>query len=1039
MKINHINSYELLKNLQDPKQSNLNIKNFDMTYSSIINENFIILKNNKYYKLSTDTSQIKFSQIETEKIFPITSSISFNNYNNFYVKNNGETFTIIIDNILTYENYTLNHSIRLTGNIAKKYIIKVCCGDSHATFLTHAGIVFSLGDNSLGQLGLGDSENYNEISEAIMIKDLLNYRINDIVCGSNHCIAYGNIRDINKKEITNKDIYLFSWGDNKYGQLGVNDRLKNYSKTPIQIKINNEDVIKNCNIKMLVSGINFSGILLDNGKLFLWGDNQFKQISPQFENKNFFYPVEISYDFFDNKKAKINRIITSANSTLLVTDRNNLLINGKFNNNYYIFADLQNYTRDVKIIFTDNNCTFLYFNKDGNLIVAKNIKQEKYVVKYKKEDENDIKIKASESSKETFNMKILNNNNKINDKNNNNIKEKERYSSSISNDTSSTIPSNENSSRKNLNNNNNEIEINIPIVSSVSSKNVSMNQIKKQINNNNNDNVINVPKPKIEIKSVVVNNNNKNLKKNNVDNKNNNNNNSNKNNNNNIGNKSEKLTNKVNPIFNNNNNTNNNNNNSSNNNNSNNINNSLNKFLNKDNNNNNHNTNSNNNNNNKNNINNNSNNNINTTNIKTNLNTNNNIINNNKNTNNINTNNNTNNNINNNNIHNNTNNTNTNNPLKKEPNEELKYKKISNYKSQSQTSSQNPIKKNTFQSKSKISISNIQTEENSYSSTSEKLNRSVFYEFGSFLSTQIKEYSKKLKHQKDIEKEKYFSNLLNNFTLYQKDKYSLIINFYKGIPEKFRGKIWLKCLGNRFGITKDYYEIESEKGRKNYSKMQNNFILPFEDLGIFKKNSPLIEDFYEIILTFISCRPDVNYQKEISFLAGILLINLEKFPAFICLLTMILSNNLIIYYLENKDNNSELIFIRESFFKQIFYLNLPDLCSHFELNNVQPKDYFNLWNKTLFSQCFNIDLVMRIIDVYVIEGEIAIFKAAIAILKELENEILNIENKDEIIKILIDNKSNINEDKVIKNMNNVKFHKWIKDEIKNISENLVPI
>ena len=221
--------------------------------------------------------------------------------------------------------------------------------------------------------------------------------------------------------------------------------------------------------------------------------------------------------------------------------------------------------------------------------------------------------------------------------------------------------------------------------------------------------------------------------------------------------------------------------------------------------------------------------------------------------------------------------------------------------------------------------------------------------------------------------------------------------------------------------------------------MQNDFILPFEYLGIFKKNSPLIEDFYEIIQTFISCRPDVNYQNEISFLAGILLINLEKFPAFICLLTIILSNNLIIYYLENKDNNHELICIRESFFKQIFYLNLPDLCSHFELNNVQPKEYFNVWNKTLFSKCFNVDLVMRIIDVYVIEGEIAVFKAAIAILKELENEIINVENKDEILKILIDNNSQINEDKVIKNMNNVKFQKWIKDEIKSISENLVPV
>jgi hypothetical protein len=155
---------------------------------------------------------------------------------------------------------------------------------------------------------------------------------------------------------------------------------------------------------------------------------------------------------------------------------------------------------------------------------------------------------------------------------------------------------------------------------------------------------------------------------------------------------------------------------------------------------------------------------------------------------------------------------------------------------------------------------------------------------------------------------------------------------------------------------------------------------------------------------------------------------------------------LIIYYLENKDNNKELINMREIFFKQIFYLNLPDLCSHFELNEIQPKNYFHIWNKTLFSKCFNVDLVMRIIDVYVIEGEIAIFKAAIAILKELENELLNIEGKEEILNILINNCDcngncivNINEEKVIKNMNNVKFHKWIKDEIKTISETLVPV
>ena len=169
LKIDIINEYTLLKNYQKTN-SNTATRPFESLYQSIINPEFLIFKNNKYYKYS----QSKFEEISTDKIVPTTSNISFNNYNIFYIKNNGETYIVINENNLTYKTLTLKGAIILKGNLSKKYIIKVLCGESHYLFLTHAGMLFSIGDNTLGQLELGDNEKVNEI-EAIMIKDILNY------------------------------------------------------------------------------------------------------------------------------------------------------------------------------------------------------------------------------------------------------------------------------------------------------------------------------------------------------------------------------------------------------------------------------------------------------------------------------------------------------------------------------------------------------------------------------------------------------------------------------------------------------------------------------------------------------------------------------------------------------------------------------------------------------------------------------------------------------------------------------------------------
>ena len=79
-------------------------------------------------------------------------------------------------------------------------ITKISCGDMPALFLTSAGILLSIGNNSYGQLGIGENEKIQQSGEAIMIQDLLTFKISLIFTGNDASMCYGNLRDFSKNE-----------------------------------------------------------------------------------------------------------------------------------------------------------------------------------------------------------------------------------------------------------------------------------------------------------------------------------------------------------------------------------------------------------------------------------------------------------------------------------------------------------------------------------------------------------------------------------------------------------------------------------------------------------------------------------------------------------------------------------------------------------------------------------------------------------------------------------------------------------------------
>ena len=372
----------------------------------------------------------------------------------------------------------------------------------------------------------------------------------------------------------------------------------------------------------------------------------------------------------------------------------------------------------------------------------------------------------------------------------------------------------------------------------------------------------------------------------------------------------------------------------------------------------------------------------------------------------------------------------------------------------------------------------------------------------SYLESLHKKHLKEMEYKKRLEKKLikqqelskiWLNEIIPKWIEKKKDK-KLKEYFYMGLPPNVRGRVWMLCLGNKFSITKEYYQIQVNNSKEILEKYQmkkniydknkiinknmyinkdNNINVEKNDynaieqnesdeednknnikdkeksinvieldiertfpyLGLFKGKSPMAEDLREILRVFVISRPDIGYIQGLSFIAGILLLNMDKFKAFIALMNLILNPIILPFY--KMDNES--IQQRLKLFKQVFYFNLPELCGHFDELGLLPENYFLSWNMTLFTRDVNLELANRIWDVFMIEGVKAIYSAAIVFLSHFEEKLMNMDFVEIMSCISSIKTINFDEDMVIEAMKKVKIPDWIQFEIDKLNEENIPI
>ncbi|XP_053891185.1 probable E3 ubiquitin-protein ligase HERC4 isoform X2 [Malaclemys terrapin pileata] len=153
------------------------------------------------------------------------------------------------------------------GALDAQNIVSVSCGEAHTLALNDKGQVYAWGLATDGQLGLPGTEECIRIPRNI--KSLSDIQIMQVACGYCHSLALS------------KGSEVYSWGQNKYGQLGIGYEFKKQT-SPQMIKS-----LLGIPFAQIAAGGAHSFVLTLSGAIFGWGRNKFGQLGLNDENDRY--------------------------------------------------------------------------------------------------------------------------------------------------------------------------------------------------------------------------------------------------------------------------------------------------------------------------------------------------------------------------------------------------------------------------------------------------------------------------------------------------------------------------------------------------------------------------------------------------------------------------------------------------------------------------------------------------------------------------------------------------------------------------------
>jgi len=235
------------------------------------------------------------------------------------------------------------------------------------------------------------------------------------------------------------------------------------------------------------------------------------------------------------------------------------------------------------------------------------------------------------------------------------------------------------------------------------------------------------------------------------------------------------------------------------------------------------------------------------------------------------------------------------------------------------------------------------------------------------------------------------TQIIPNFEAQRTKSTTMNMIYEWGIPPKLRESLWEMAIGNHLRLTRQLYQSFKKKRASDVEASIEKDLIKvdlartFPALQFFREGGPLYQPFKEVLECYARFRPDVGYVQGMSYVVATLLLNVPSPEnTFMCLANMINSSHLLPFYLMDTDEIDFVVRTIDNLLKEC----LPALHKHFHEHNIVLSVFILDWFMTLFSKSFPLDIVVRIWDLYFMEGEVTLYKTTIGIFKYFHDKLI---------------------------------------------------
>jgi len=155
---------------------------------------------------------------------------------------------------------------------------------------------------------------------------------------------------------------------------------------------------------------------------------------------------------------------------------------------------------------------------------------------------------------------------------------------------------------------------------------------------------------------------------------------------------------------------------------------------------------------------------------------------------------------------------------------------------------------------------------------------------------------------------------------------------------------------------------------------------------------------FRVLAVYAMYNPEVSYCQGMSYIAGMFLMNMNEEDSFWCLVSMFERPKYLAgYFSDSLDKIQK----HTGVFRRLMRQRRPKLGKHLESLGVSPLMYLTPWFMALFTSLPNWDAVLIIWDLLLLDGISVIFRAGLALLDLLSDNVLSLNEMSQALPVLL--------------------------------------